>query len=167
MERHFWRRGNRSGASNPQPLPPLRGRGVNTLLVMGDIDREEFLYKNETASKDIYTILENNARSHRHNPTEAESFLWENIRNSSLGYKFRRQHPISDFIADFVCLKKHLIIEVDGGYHGNPEQIHDDNVRSEVLYKRGFYVLRFTNDEVLQSIKYVLTRISEVLDSIK
>jgi len=136
-------------------------------MTMGDIDRDEYQYMNKTSSRDIYTILEDNARLNRHNQTEAESFLWEHLRNGSLGHKFRRQHPIYDFIVDFVCLKKNLVIEVDGDYHKNPEQIHDDNVRSEMLYRRGFYVLRFTNEEVLQSIEYVLIRIKEVLDSIK
>ena len=80
--------------------------------------------------------------------TEAENALWSMIRGNALGQKFRRQYIIGDFIVDFICLDKKLIIEVDGGYHSEPRQIEDDALRQQWLEKRGFRVIRFTNEEV-------------------
>ena len=66
-----------------------------------------------------------------------------------LGYKFRRQHIIGDYIVDFVCLEKMLVIEIDGEYHNEWEQQINDEERTEWLHKRGFNVIRFTNAEVI------------------
>ena len=80
--------------------------------------------------------------------TDAEKLLWQFLRDRQLGgYKFRRQHHIGPFIVDFVCLKKKLIIEVDGGQHG--KQLESDANRSDYLKERGYRVLRFWNNEVL------------------
>lgn len=63
----------------------------------------------------------------RKNETETEKILWENLRDNQLqGFKFRRQHPISLYIADFYCHKLKLIIEIDGGYHDSSEQVQKD-----------------------------------------
>ena len=68
------------------------------------------------AASDRYELLKDFAKQNRKNATPAEDVLWGNIRNKALGVEFRRQHIIADFIVDFVCLDKMLIIEVDGGY---------------------------------------------------
>ena len=115
------------------------------------------------AASDRYNLLKNFAKENRKNSTLAEDILWENIRNKQLGVEFRRQHIIADFIADFVCLDKMLIIEVDGGYHSEREQIEDDEVRTEILNKLGFRVVRFTNEEVQFNIDYVLQEIQKAL----
>jgi very-short-patch-repair endonuclease len=66
--------------------------------------------------------------------TKAEKILWESLRNRRLnGFKFRRQHPVADFIADFFCLECSLAIEVDGGYHNTEEQAQHDKERSRKL----------------------------------
>ena len=67
-----------------------------------------------------------NAKANRKDPTEAENILWNALRNRATGYKFRRQHPIESYIADFVCLETWLIVEVDGGYHTSETQKAED-----------------------------------------
>jgi len=79
-------------------------------------------------------------------------------------YKFRRQHIILQFIADFVCLRKKLIIELDGGIHDLPESKINDQQRTEILKEKGYTVIRFSNDEVLQDTGNVLNKITEVLN---
>ena len=62
------------------------------------------------------------AQENRKNPTEAENILWQNLRNKRLGYRFRRQHAIGDFIVDFVCIEKKLVVEVDGEVHEKQQE---------------------------------------------
>ena len=90
----------------------------------------------------------------RNNPTEAERILWQHLRLRQLGgYKFRRQQLLGDYIVDFVCLEKRLVIEVDGGQHTS--QVAYDEQRTTWLEVQGFRVLRFWNNEVLQNIEAV------------
>lgn len=121
-------------------------------------------HKNETAYPDTYQQTKEYSRENRKGQTIAEEFLWERIRRKALGVKFRRQHIIGDYIADFSCIDKKLIIEVDGGYHTTPQQRNEDLVRSEWLYRQGYVVLRFTNETVLDDIEYVVGRIREIID---
>ena len=95
------------------------------------------------------------ARELRNNPTEAESFLWDHLHNIK-GIRFKRQHPILYFIADFYCHKAKLIIEVDGGYHTIPEQYEYDKNRDTDLEELGLKVIRFTNEQVLFEIEKTL-----------
>ena len=96
--------------------------------------------------------------------TEAESFLWQRLRNRKLnGFKFRRQHPIDRYIADFYCHETKLIIEVDGEIHLNNDQIVYDKIRTEELESLGLRVIRFTNRQVLDKIDHVLQEISKNL----
>ena len=85
--------------------------------------------------------------------------LWEHIRARQLAVKFNRQHIISDYIVDFVCLEKKLVIEVDGTYHSEYEQIEKDEFRTERLNAMGFTVIRFSNEEVLENIQQVINTI--------
>jgi len=90
------------------------------------------------------------AKQMRKDYTEAENALWERLRNSQLGIKFRRQHPIDAYIVDFISLQNKLIVEVDGGYHETEDQkLYDEN-RTKRLNEIGFEVLRFSNEEVLK-----------------
>src|SRR5690606_38495472 len=97
---------------------------------------------------------------------ETEDILWQELRNNSLGDKFRRQHLIDDFIVDFVCLSKKIVVEVDGGYHSTPEQKKYDEQRTIILNKRGFKVIRFTNEEVSNNLQSVLQKIKSELKAI-
>ncbi len=104
-------------------------------------------------------------RALRKSQTAAEEVMWRKLRNRQLANcKFRRQHPFTPFIVDFVCLEKRLIVEVDGGQHF--ENRANDEKRTRFLETRGFRVLRFWNNEVLTDIDAVLERISQTLDSI-
>ena len=117
-----------------------------------------------TADSTQYDLLKENAVNNRKNPTEAESVLWDMLKGNKLGAHFRRQHIILDYIVDFICLDKGLIIELDGGYHQLPQQQRNDAARTEWLEKKGFTVIRFSNDEVLKNIEYVLKVIKEKLN---
>lgn len=108
----------------------------------------ESYHRNETASPDRYQLLKAFAKENRNNMTEAEQMLWNYLKVRRNGLSFRRQHIIGDYICDFVCLKKKLIIEVDGGYHNEQQQIQDDAIRQSWLESRGFEVIRFTNEEI-------------------
>lgn len=88
--------------------------------------------------------------------TNVERLLWQRLRDRQLGgYKFRRQHPIGPFFVDFVCLEKKLVIEVDGGQHA--KNVEADVKRSYYLKERGYRVLRFWNNEVLEESESVLS----------
>lgn len=115
--------------------------------------------KQKTASPLVYGTLKEYADHNRKNPTEAEWFLWQNIKGKQLGVKFRRQHAIDEFIADFACLEESLVIEVDGGYHNDPLQQEADARRSFILEELGYRILRFTNEQVLYDIDSVLSQI--------
>ena len=100
------------------------------------------------------------AKALRMRETKSEKILWDKLKNNQLdGLKFRRQHPISLYIADFYCHKLKLIIEVDGGYHYTKEQIPKDEERTKILEFNGIRVIRFSNDEILSNIKKVLKEI--------
>jgi very-short-patch-repair endonuclease len=115
----------------------------------------------QTASPDRYELLKAFARENRNNQTDAEKCLWQQLRSGELGVKFKRQHIIYDFIADFVCLEKMLIIEVDGAYHFTDSQTEYDIYRTEELERFGFRVLRFTNEEVIYETQEVIRKIKE------
>ena len=120
----------------------------------------------QTAAKETYNILKVNKEEKIKNQTEAESILWNCLRGKHLeNYKFRRQHIIGEYIVDFVCLTKHLIIEADGGYHNQPEIQAADKERTLYLEKSGYKVIRFTNEEILCDIENVLSKIVTELEN--
>ncbi|MCX7106767.1 MAG: DUF559 domain-containing protein [Methylococcales bacterium] len=107
------------------------------------------------------TLLEN-ARSLRKNQTDVERWLWQKIRNRQLlNLKFRRQFPIDRYIVDFVCLELKLIIELDGSQH--IEQAAYDERRRVCLEQRGFRVIRFWNNDILNNGDGVLEKIQLVI----
>ena len=97
--------------------------------------------------------------------TEGERVLWNALRDEIKDHHFRRQHPIGDYIADFICLRKKLIIEVDGGYHSEPRQEEDDKARTANMNNWGYRVIRFTNEEVLYDTQKVIEQIKEHLNN--
>ena len=115
------------------------------------------------AASDRYDLLKDYAKKNRRNSTTAENVLWQNIRNKQLGVEFRRQHVIGDFIVDFVCLDKMLVIEVDGGYHTERDQLEDDETRARILNSLGFWVVRFSNERVLLDLDNVKSDIKNIL----
>ena len=122
-------------------------------------------YKYQTAEAYIYGLLKKFVKEHRVNPTHAENVLWHLLRGRQLdGFKFRRQHIIGSYIADFVCLDKWLIIEVDGLIHQIPENKISDAERTFELTKLGFNVIRFTNEEISNNPEKVLSTILSELN---
>ena len=121
-------------------------------------------YPYQTAMPDRYRLLKEFARKNRQHPTEAESLLWEFLRRNLWGVKFNRQHVIADYIADFACIEKDIVIEVDGSYHSEEEQMEYDEMRTTALQRMGFRVIRFTNEEVFQATNEVLERIEKELN---
>ena len=117
----------------------------------------------ETAAPDRYELLRDFAKKNRREMTESERVLWEKLRKLNCGYHFRRQHPIGDYIADFICLKKNLVIEIDGGYHAEPIQQQNDQWRTDYLVSKGYTVIRFKNEEISNNLPEVIMRIKEQL----
>jgi len=110
----------------------------------------------ENANPLYYDLLREWAKENRRFQTLEESVLWDSLRTNQLGLHFRRQHIIGCYIADFVCLKARLIIEVDGGYHAQKEQQIHDYYRTEELNQMGFRVIRFRNEEIIANLSSVL-----------
>lgn len=88
--------------------------------------------------------------------TYAERTLWSYLRNKQLGVKFRRQHPIGNFIVDFYSRESSLVVEVDGGHHFNDDIKKYDSIRDTFFKNLGFKVLRFSNREIKENIKGVV-----------
>lgn len=137
------------------PLAPLQGRGESSSSGMPGY---------VTADVVQWKTLSEIAISNRANPTEAETIMWNELRNRKLdGFKFRRQQPLYDFIPDFICIERKLVVEVDGGYHLKKEQKDADAQRDVALNAKGYRVLRFTNEEVINEKERVLKTISTAL----
>lgn len=116
------------------------------------------------ASPDRYGLLKEYARKNRNNMTLGEKALWSSLRHKFLGHRFYRQYIIADYIVDFLCHEGGVIIEVDGGYHSEPRQTEDDELRTQRLEQLGFHVLRFSNEEILADIEDVEDRILKFLE---
>jgi len=105
------------------------------------------------------------AKQLRRQATEAEVTLWKELRNGKLdGLKFRRQHPLGNFIADFYCHEKKLVIEVDGSIHKIDAVADRDLERTNQIAEVGISVIRFENWEVMNDMESVLKRIRQVAD---
>ncbi len=130
------------------PLPPKGGGG--------DPQKPGYM----TAEPVYYKKIKEYVKKHRSNPTPAEDALWQSLRDKQLGgHKFRRQHIIGKYVADFVCLQEKLVIEIDGLIHQLPDVHENDVARENWLKEQGFEVIRFTNDEVLVDIDDVRYKI--------
>jgi very-short-patch-repair endonuclease len=107
------------------------------------------------------------AREQRNNPTKAEKFLWQSLRNNQLGKRFTRQKPFifpnykQFFIADFYCKQANLIVEIDGGIHQSQKEY--DQLRDKMLNQLGATVIRFSNEEVFKDMTKTLKKISSYL----
>ena len=108
--------------------------------------------------------VEQAARDLRKNLTPAEECLWQALKNKQLnGLRFRSQHPVGRFILDFYCASCKLVVEVDGSIHDDRQDYDLD--RTKVLENHEYFVLRFTNDEVLGDLDTVLAKIAEVAEA--
>ncbi len=143
----------------PQPLPKRRGDKPTH-------DTFASVWGAHTADSTQYDLLKANAEKNRKNPTEDESILWDMLKGNNIGLHFRRQHIILDYIVDFICIEKGLVIELDGGYHNDPEQKEYDERRTAHLQQLGYTELRFANEELLTNPNAVIARIKEVAISL-
>ncbi len=146
------------GLSRLRHLSPALSEGEGGKMEDAEQDNNSFPRFHTTDALTWQTSIEH-AKEMRHQPTEAEHLLWQHLRAKRTGFKFRRQHPVFNYIPDFMCLEKKLIIEVDGGYHNDPEQQLLDKERTDYLKQNGYQVLRFTNNEVLSDANKVITQI--------
>lgn len=145
--------------SNEKTKPNLNNWG----LIDDDLD---FLQVNEP--KMFYgasNIIFENAKKLRNTVTDAEKLLWEHLKEKKLGVKFRRQHPISSFIADFYCHEKKLIIELDGSIHNIKEIFENDLERQAAIEAFGIKVIRFKNEEIYKNIDIVLNKINKAMQA--
>jgi crossover junction endodeoxyribonuclease RuvC len=101
------------------------------------------------------------ARPLRRDSTEAEKRVWQTLRAQQSGAKFRRQQPIEGYVVDFVSFEHRLIIEIDGGQHGDADDY--EQARTRCLEANGFRILRFWNNDVMENIEGVFERIIEEL----
>ncbi|MDD4319040.1 MAG: DUF559 domain-containing protein [Candidatus Peribacteraceae bacterium] len=131
----------------PRPLPP---RGEGECMPKAPV-RESVL---------------SHAREMRREPTKAEEVLWQSLRYDNLGFRFRRQHPMGMYILDFYCHDAKLAIEVDGSIHREPEKRQYDRDRTEgLLEMHNITILRFSNEDVLHHMPFVLQEIRKHLPS--
>ena len=118
---------------------------------------------NENLHKRASSKLYEYAKELRKDGTRAEELLWQRIRSKQIaGLKFRRQHPLDKFIADFYCHEKKLVIELDGGVHNNRENKQADEGRTYELHELNITVIRFRNEEVIENIEEVINTIIEI-----
>jgi very-short-patch-repair endonuclease len=101
------------------------------------------------------------ARINRHDPTNAEFVLWQELRGSALGVRFRRQDPIGPYIADFSCRSHRLIVETDGNSHINPIP---DRERDAWFEEHGWFVVRFDDNDVLNELDQTIGLIIHALE---
>ena len=134
----------------------------------GEIKEEECNNKEakyKTADRMLYPILKETARENRKQMTEGERVLWNELRAKKTGYRFLRQHAIGEYIVDFVCLERQVIVEVDGGYHAEALQQMMDTQRQDWLESQGYIVLRYTNEQVEFATKTIIEEIISILRS--
>ena len=103
------------------------------------------------------------AKQLRLEETPAEKLLWSRLSRNQLGVKFRRQHPIYYYVADFYCHSHKLIVEVDGPIHDSKENQFNDLVRTAGFNEFNIEVIRFSNDEIIYNLDDVIFRIKEKL----
>jgi very-short-patch-repair endonuclease len=147
------------------PNPSKGGEPAESTDFVENIENEKQLPGYITANLQSYRFIKDGRENLKNNPTEAEKLIWEYLRNKKTGHKIRRQHVIDNFIADFVCLPKKAVIEIDGEIH--IQQKEYDAFRTNTLNEKGYKVIRFTNAEVFANPALVATKIKEILDSRK
>jgi adenine-specific DNA-methyltransferase len=159
----LWGEGQGVGTSPSPPWGEGWGEGPSLSPIQGE-GQGEGLKSRTKAERNA--LLKAFAREMRNAPTDAEKRLWHFLRDRRLaGYKFRRQHPMAGYIADFVCIEARLVIELDGGQHAELFQQESDTARTREFESRGFRVLRFWNNEVLSNTMGVLESILNALES--
>jgi very-short-patch-repair endonuclease len=115
------------------------------------------------AKTSVSNHMRSRASNLRNQSTPAEILLWQELKNSKLGVKFRRQQPLDHFIVDFYCADLNLVIEIDGNTHDFLAVATNDAHKENYLRNQGYHILRFTDHDVQQNLDGVITNISEYL----
>jgi cyclase len=111
-------------------------------------------------------IIFANAKKLRNEPTPSETIFWNLLKQYFSNFRFKRQHPISQYIADFYCHKLKLVIEIDGSIHQTEEVKNNDVARDEFMQSLKLKVLRFTNDEVCKNGELIVEKLKVIIESI-
>lgn len=135
---------------------PLQGLGVALLLQGSGVS---MFYKS-------FPIIFANARKLRNEPTSSEIIFWNLLKQHFSGFRFKRQHPISQYIADFYCHKLKLVIEIDGNIHLTEEAKNSDKLRDEYMLSLDLKIMRFTNEEVCKNSELVIQKLKDMIKSI-
>jgi lipopolysaccharide/colanic/teichoic acid biosynthesis glycosyltransferase/very-short-patch-repair endonuclease len=146
-------------------VPPLGGQGAaqgssNATLRS---PKGEAHHTDTDMHHDASPIIFKNAQTLRESATQTEQILWARIRNKQLGVKFRRQHPLKDYVLDFYCHQRRLAIELDGEYHSDAMQQKYDQSRDQDLLELDIKTIRFSNDQILNNLDTVLEAIKSEL----
>lgn len=107
-----------------------------------------------------------NAKKLRNEPTSTEIIFWNLLKQHFSNFRFKRQHPISQYIADFYCHKLKLVIEIDGCIHNTEEARNNDKLRDDFLQTLDLKIIRFTNDEVSDNGNDIIKKLKEVINSL-
>lgn len=148
------------------PGPSPHGEGGNTSQ-QKEKDKSLSGHFFKTGDTGYWQTLKKYGRENRKNPTEAENILWQRLRNKKLGVKARRQHSIHGFIVDFAMLEVKLVIEVDGNYHDEKDQMIYDQAREKFLKEFDLDLIRFTNEEVIGHTEAVINKIRAAIEGKK
>ncbi|MCM4161912.1 endonuclease domain-containing protein [Antarcticibacterium flavum] len=112
-------------------------------------------------------IIHKQARDLRKRETKAEKIVWDLLSNKKLGVKFRRQHPINQFITDFYCHEIKLVIEIDGEIHLQKEALEYDEMRTTIFNYYGITVVRFTNKEIFTNATNARSKIEQKIKDLE
>jgi len=141
--------------TNPKPLKGLKKTNMS-------VSEQVSMFYN--AKPHIFE----KAKMLRNNMTIAKSILWEHLKGKQIqNFRFRAQHPIDIFIADFYCHPLKLVLEVDGDIHENKDQKEYDIGREAELNYLGIVVIRFTNDQILNNLPQVIAEINQICTKLK
>lgn len=113
-----------------------------------------------------YPLIFEFAKELRKGMTDAEMILWSYLKSGIMGFKFRRQHPIGNYVADFYCHKVKLVVEVDGLIHCKPEAQENDRLREQNLINLAYHIFRVSNDEIYSDVARVLEKLEIKVDEL-
>lgn len=148
------------GANAVRLPPPLAGEGWGGGISASEVSMVE----SKSPAWRVSSKLRCNARALRRNSTDAERILWSGLRGHRLNRAgFRRQVPVENYVADFICHAARLVIEIDGGQHFSNQAEQADAARSAVIEAKGFMVLRFSNYDVMTNRTGVLEIIASTV----
>ena len=139
-------------------LTPYKGRIVKIFIAFFDV------FFTVICMDDYNKQLKNLARANRKAGNLSEALLWNELKQRKMGVQFKRQRPIGNYIADFYCPEKKLVIEIDGWSHDN--KYHYDKARDEYMQSLGIHVLRIDDIDVKRDMNNVLIWIKHNIDMI-